>query len=366
MLRRGAACAFAACILVWPAGAGSDTDTFWSAPSAAVLGAISAPAIEPGLDPYQQQIAETAEESPIEKSAGKNQAATQNTARADMPAPLDPVQTKVAPAPVLQPALAPAQQQVASAAAEASRADKSDGNGEVHGDGNTHADGSARTATLDPAQPKSPSSPPVSGPFGLAATPVWFGQVLTKWHGVESRIRADNEVFARCAQNEQRCPQGARTFLAIVAQGRALSGMARIGVINRAVNLAIEPMSDMAQWGVPDRWSPPLETFTTGRGDCEDYAIAKYVALTAAGIPAQDVKLVIVRNTAANEDHAIVAVRDGGDWIMLDNRWLTLVKDVAMPKTIPEFVLDDAGVREFVPPAIAVAQRRTAPASVGF
>ena len=162
--------------------------------------------------------------------------------------------------------------------------------------------------------------------------------------------------------------QAARTFLAIVAQGRAASGLARIGIINRAVNMAIEPMSDMAQWGVPDRWSPPLETFTTGRGDCEDYAIAKYVALTAAGIPAQDVKLVIVRNTAANEDHAIVAVRDGGDWIMLDNRWLTLVKDVAMPKTIPLFVLDDAGVREFVPRAIAVAQRgqRPAPASVGF
>ncbi len=164
--------------------------------------------------------------------------------------------------------------------------------------------------------------------------------------------------FSRDApRDEQRCPQGARNFLAIVAQGRAQTGRARIGIINRAVNLAIEPMSDMAQWGVPDRWSPPLETFTTGRGDCEDYAIAKYVALTAAGVPAQDVKLIIVRNTAANEDHAVVAVRDGGDWIILDNRWLTLVKDVAMPKIIPEFVLDDAGVREFVPPTIAVAQR---------
>ena len=371
MLRRGAAFAFAACILVWPAGAGSDTDTFWSAPSAAVLGAIPVPAIEPALDPYQQQIAETAEELPTEKTAGEDQAPTQNTARADVPAPLDPVQTKIAPAPALppapQPALAPAKQQVASAAAEASRADNSDGKDEAHGDSNTHADGPARTAKLDPAQPETPSSPPHAlEPFGLTATPVWFGQVLTKWHGVESRIRTDNEVFARCAQSEQRCPQGARTFLAIVAQGRALSGIARIGVINRAVNLAIEPMSDMAQWGVPDRWSPPLETFTTGRGDCEDYAIAKFVALTAAGIPAQDVKLVIVRNTAANEDHAIVAVRDGGDWIMLDNRWLTLVKDAAMPKIIPEFVLDDAGVREFVPRAIAVAQRGPAPASVGF
>ncbi|MGB7018824.1 MAG: transglutaminase-like cysteine peptidase, partial [Xanthobacteraceae bacterium] len=189
-------------------------------------------------------------------------------------------------------------------------------------------------------------------------------QVLTKWSGVESRIRADNKVFARCAQSEQRCPQGARNFLAIVAQGRAQTGRARIGTINRAVNLAIEPMSDMAQWGVPDRWSPPLETFTTGRGDCEDYAIAKYVALTAAGIAAEDVKLIIVRNIAANEDHAVVAVRDGGDWIILDNRWLTLVKDAAMPKIIPEFVLDEGGVREFVPPVIAVAQQMPAPASV--
>ncbi len=83
----------------------------------------------------------------------------------------------------------------------------------------------------------------------------------------------------------------------------------------------------MAQWGVPDRWSAPLETFATKKGDCEDYAIAKYVALTEAGIAADDVKLIIIRNTAANEDHAVTAVRLDGAWIILDNRWLSLVED---------------------------------------
>ena len=43
-----------------------------------------------------------------------------------------------------------------------------------------------------------------------------------------------------------------------------------IGVINREINLAIVPTIDFVQWGVDDRWSPPLETFATGRGDCED------------------------------------------------------------------------------------------------
>ena len=195
---------------------------------------------------------------------------------------------------------------------------------------------------------------------------------MTKWSGVEAAIRAESEILARCQvdspdghqDNRELCPAAAQNFLAIVAQGRAQTGRARIGVINRAINLAIRPMSDLAQWGVPDRWSAPLETFATGRGDCEDYAIAKYVALTAAGVAAQDVKLVIVRNSAAGEDHAVVAVRVDAKWIMLDNRWLTLVEDVEMPDVIPLFVLDSSGVRRFAPAAIASKHYTTTPASL--
>jgi predicted transglutaminase-like cysteine proteinase len=222
-------------------------------------------------------------------------------------------------------------------------------------------------ATLEPAEPAYRRSPaPVEQPFGLTSTPVNSGDVVTKWNGVEARIRADNEILARCRDDAKNCPKAAQNFLAIVAQGRALSGRARIGAINRAVNLSIEPMSDMAQWGVPDRWSPPLETFTTGKGDCEDYAIAKYVALTAAGIDADDVKLIIVRNIEANEDHAVTTVRIDGDWIVLDNRWLTLVADVDMPKVVPLFVLDDQGVKRFAPPALIGARQGATPASVAY
>ena len=199
-------------------------------------------------------------------------------------------------------------------------------------------------AALDPAEPVT-MAPPVAGPFGLAAVRITAGDVLAKWNAVQAQIRAESEILARCSDGDQACPAAAQNFLAIIAEGRARTGRARIGVINRAINLAIAPMSDLAQWGVPDRWSPPLETFTTGHGDCEDYAIAKYVALTAAGVAAADVNLVIVRNTAANEDHAVATVRLDGHWVVLDNRMLTLAADADMREAIPLFVLDGDGVR---------------------
>jgi predicted transglutaminase-like cysteine proteinase len=232
------------------------------------------------------------------------------------------------------------------------------------------AQSAAQVAALDQAEP-SIESPAVAGPaiqtpvlaepFGLNTEPVASGEVLTKWNGVEADIRAENDILEICRTSPERCPAAARSFLAIVAQGQAHTGRARIGIINRAINLAIRPMSDLAQWGVLDRWSAPLETLTTGRGDCEDYAIAKYVALTQAGVAAENVRLVVVHDLAVDENHAVVAARVDGDWIILDNRWLTLVKDSEMPRMVPLFALDQTGVRLFLPMAAPDVRRASAP-----
>lgn len=203
-------------------------------------------------------------------------------------------------------------------------------------------------ASVAPAIPHVPIEHALE-PFGLDAMPIVVGEVQAKWRNVEVNIRADIEILAHCREQMESCPPAAQRFLEIIEEGRARDGRARIGVINRAVNLAIRPTSDMAQWGVPDRWSSPLETFSTGRGDCEDYAIAKYVALVEAGVPEEDVKLIIVQDLATNQGHAVVAARLNGDWLVLDNRWLALVRDVEMRQVNPLFVLDYAGLKQIVP-----------------
>lgn len=206
----------------------------------------------------------------------------------------------------------------------------------------------AKLAALHPREP-SIKSPTVAEPFDAIAVPVETGELLTKWNSIEADIRAESETLAHCRESAVLCPSAARTFLAIVAEGRAHTGRARIGVINRAINLAIRPMSDLAQWGVEDRWTAPLATFTSGFGDCEDYAIAKYVALTEAGVAAEDVRLVVVHDLAADGGHAVVAVRLDDHWILLDNRWMSLVDNAEMHRVIPLYVLDHDGVRQFAP-----------------
>ena len=58
-------------------------------------------------------------------------------------------------------------------------------------------------------------------------------------------------------------------------------------------------------------------------------------------------KIAILKNFFPNETHAAVATRVDGQWLILDNRTLTLVRDTDVTRAILEFVLDHEGVKRF-------------------
>ena len=140
-------------------------------------------------------------------------------------------------------------------------------------------------------------------------------------------IARDAEILARCRAEPDRCPDAARRLLDIVAEAQAKSGRALLGDINRFVNLAIRFERDTLRPGGADAWAAPLATLSAGRGDCEDYAILKYLALQQAGVAPGDLRFVVVRDLRRQEDHAVLAARLDGRWLVLDNRTLALVDD---------------------------------------
>jgi predicted transglutaminase-like cysteine proteinase len=205
-----------------------------------------------------------------------------------------------------------------------------------------------RAATLDLALSTETAGRSVE-PFGLLASPVSEGGLREKWLGVEHKLDDERVQLALCDGDRERCVSpAALKLLAIVDNARALDGRARLGEVNRAINLAIRPMTDWAQWGQIDVWSSPLETFATGAGDCEDYAIAKYVALRLAGVAADDLRLVVLRDTIRGEGHAVAAARLDGHWLMLDNNRMAMVEDADVRNYRPVFALDDRGVMRFI------------------
>jgi predicted transglutaminase-like cysteine proteinase len=214
-------------------------------------------------------------------------------------------------------------------------------------------DDDTTTASLEaePAAAKSPASISSDGEaaplFGMQTAPLIGGAIPQKWTRARAEIAREFESLERCRADDA-CPAVAQRLIDLSAEGAGRSSRARVGLINRAVDLAIIPTSDDTQWSVEDRWSAPFETLQSGRGDCEDYAIVKYLALLEAGLSEDDVKIVILKNTFPNEDHAVLAVRVDGDWLILDNRTLTLVRDMDLRRATPEFVLDRQGAKRFV------------------
>ena len=174
-------------------------------------------------------------------------------------------------------------------------------------------------------------------PFGLFASNLTGGGLLAKWQGVQRRLDDERVQLALCEGDPDRCASpAALQFLAIVDAARAREGRARLGEINRAINLAIRPMGDLEQYGEIDVWSSPLATLVRGAGDCEDYAIAKFVALQRAGIPPDDLRIVIMRDTIRGGDHAVAAARLDGRWLTLDNRRMAMVEDANVRNYRPE------------------------------
>ncbi len=65
--------------------------------------------------------------------------------------------------------------------------------------------------------------------------------------------------------------------------------------------------SDRDVYGASDYWANPFEFLAKDKGDCEDYVIAKYLALEYLGIPRSKMFLSYVRLKGSNEAHMVLS-----------------------------------------------------------
>lgn len=159
----------------------------------------------------------------------------------------------------------------------------------------------------------------------------------------------DAEPMQRAARQLGPAAEAALPQLqALLREAAVLDDLQRLELVNRYFNSRIRFAPDTVVWGQEDYWASPLETLARGRGDCEDYAIAKYASLLAAGVQPQRLRLVYVRAQVGREaqPHLVLAYQasPSEDPLILDNLKPNVMPAQERPDLTPVFSFSSDGL----------------------
>ena len=113
--------------------------------------------------------------------------------------------------------------------------------------------------------------------------------------------------------------------------------------VNRYIN-HVRYRTDERNWDRADFWAVPEQFFARG-GDCEDYAIAKYVSLRSLGIPAERLRVVVVYDRKIREDHAVLVITAPDGIKVLDsNRKRVIDWEEARKRYSPYYSVNEQAV----------------------
>jgi predicted transglutaminase-like cysteine proteinase len=182
------------------------------------------------------------------------------------------------------------------------------------------------------------------------AQPLLFGteeafsrdlSAFTKWTSMLERFAAERKSAT------QPCPPGVSESCEPQEWGALLASLGdadlrtKLERVNAAIN-RYPYIPSMSNWGESNRWETPFE-FLRKSGQCQDYAIAKYLLLRAAGIPAAQLRVVVLHDQRQGLDHAVTVAYVDGQALMLDNQIPDIVPTSATPHYQPYYSINEQG-----------------------
>lgn len=153
---------------------------------------------------------------------------------------------------------------------------------------------------------------------------------FTKW--TEMFERFDRDLKTSAAQKEiGEWKSSLKKF-----EGLPLKNMAE--KVNSFVNES-RYITDQRNYGKSDYWATPVEFIRNG-GDCEDFAIAKYTALRALGVPENRMRIAIVHDNVKDIAHAILIVYTDQGAYVLDNQEKSMINSDGYKRYRPIFSIN--------------------------
>lgn len=159
-----------------------------------------------------------------------------------------------------------------------------------------------------------------------------------KWRDVLDRIVPESGVVSDPASMDGAVP-GFEDLRRLVRSLAGAPPSAQVVAVNAFFN-ALPYRSDPENYGVPDYWATPAEFLLRGAGDCEDYAIAKFMTLLTLGFAPDHVALIAGYDRSRGRAHVVAAVLVGEDVAILDNNRTAPAAPAAMREFLPLYAVD--------------------------
>jgi predicted transglutaminase-like cysteine proteinase len=196
-------------------------------------------------------------------------------------------------------------------------------------------------------------------PGAAAAMPELFGTVefraeslaaLPQWQRTLKQIEQERPVYRSCWVSEESCPSpGAVAWQTMLRKQVGRPRFHQIQAINRFLN-EWQYRSDLQNYGRRDYWATPLE-FVRRSGDCEDYAIIKYVSLRQLGFGADQLRLVVLNDVSRGLAHAVLAVYLDQQVYILDNLNRAVLPQEQVSQYVPYYSINETTRWAHVAPA---------------
>jgi predicted transglutaminase-like cysteine proteinase len=174
---------------------------------------------------------------------------------------------------------------------------------------------------------------------------------------LSSRAWDADRMFAAAQGLGPRALAGARALQLVLVSVAGSDELERLQAVNQFFNSRILFRDDTEVWGQVDHWASPLETIDKGRGDCEDYAIAKYFALLTTGMAESRLRMVYVRAQVGGvaQAHMVLAyyATPTSEPLILDNLLNEIRPAARRPDLAPVFSFNSEGLWQGVAGASA-------------
>ena len=191
-------------------------------------------------------------------------------------------------------------------------------------------------------------TPGIAAAMIASPRPSYFGtteventriEPFTKWTGMLARFHGEEVADRAGCTPSPILPCFHTDWLKLLARLGNRPVAEQLDVVNRTMNRS-PYITDPVNWGVADYWATPDQFFRKD-GDCEDYAIAKYMSLRRLGFSADDLRIVVLQDLNLGVPHAVLIVFVKGEAMLLDNQITDVIPASAVHHYKPIYSINE-------------------------